>query len=285
VSGPSITRSWWAQMCTRAIVALAIVLPLATPAGVTEAQTRVEPVLRVFSGDVALVRRDGSAVQPVPTGTVVRPGDQLRAVSAGGARIRLFDGYDTHMEQGTILVFGGLVTEGSRVNLMMAQVQGRSQTTVGFFHDPGSSLNMVLGGARIVVTQGVLAVAGPEDSSSGTAGAFSCFACRSTDFAEGIGSGRGIARSPRDLSDFSSYIALAPGVSSDGLAWETVPAPAWDWEQGDPNLPLIAASHAVQIGRLGPPPPGPPPPHRQARPRRRARHLRRSPSRTRRSPG
>src|SRR5688572_30394647 len=116
----------------RTCLAVLLVIALVAPGAPVHAQEIQGTTITVLQGELALVRTDGSALQPVPSGTEIGPGDELRAVSAGGASVRIVDGLEMDLTQGTIIMFGGLVREGARTNVLVSQIQGGSETFVAF---------------------------------------------------------------------------------------------------------------------------------------------------------
>src|SRR5262245_27153734 len=74
------------------------VAPSATLAQVQDGATRT-----VLRGQVAVVHSDGSAVQPAPSGTVVKAGDEIRTLTKTGALITFFAGTEIEMGEDTIL--------------------------------------------------------------------------------------------------------------------------------------------------------------------------------------
>ena len=70
-------RSW---LTLGAVVVLALAGLLLVATGQSSAQVQDGATMTVLRGQVAVVRPDGSAVQPAPSGTVVRPGDEIRTL-------------------------------------------------------------------------------------------------------------------------------------------------------------------------------------------------------------
>ena len=67
-----------------AVAALLLVLAATGGPSTTRAQVQQGATLTVLRGQVAVVRPDGSAVQPAPSGTVVAAGDEIRTLTAPG---------------------------------------------------------------------------------------------------------------------------------------------------------------------------------------------------------
>src|SRR3954469_14982959 len=99
------------------------VLPSLSPA-LTYAQVQDGATLTVLRGQVAVVGSDGSAVQPAPTGTVVRSGDEIRTLNRTGALITFFAGTEIEMGEETILVVDRVTMNGSKIDISLKQVLG-----------------------------------------------------------------------------------------------------------------------------------------------------------------
>lgn len=133
----------------------------------TTAQVQDGATLTVLRGQVAVIRPDGSAVQPAPSGTVVRTGDELRTISAAGALITFFTGTEIEMGEATILVVTRITRQGERVEVSLKQVFGVTLNRVAALTDPGSSYQIDAGGAVAVVRGTTFAVVGPISTSTG----------------------------------------------------------------------------------------------------------------------
>src|SRR5688572_33329212 len=82
------------------VSALLLLVPLARLAAAQPIQGATLTVLR---GQVAVVRPDGSAVQPAPSGTSVMPGDDIRTLTQSGALITFFVGTEIELGEATVL--------------------------------------------------------------------------------------------------------------------------------------------------------------------------------------
>ena len=76
------------------------------------AQVQRGATMTVLRGEVAVVRPDGSAVQPAPSGTTVDTGDEIRTLTRAGALITFFSGTEIELGEGTILVVDTITRDG-----------------------------------------------------------------------------------------------------------------------------------------------------------------------------
>jgi len=136
------------------------------------ASTRVPPVvaqvqdgatMTVLRGQVAVVRGDGSAIQPAPSGTVVRAGDEIRTLARSGAIVTFFVGTEIELGEETTLAVERASREGDRVDISLRQVFGVSLHRVHALTDPGSSYRVEAGGAVAVVRGTEFLMYGPTD--------------------------------------------------------------------------------------------------------------------------
>lgn len=109
------------------------------------------------------MRGDGSAIQPAPSGTLVRSGDEIRTLDQTGALITFFAGTEIELGEETTLVIERASRDGSRVDISLRQVFGVSLHRVQALTDPGSSYRVDVGGAVAVVRGTELLVYGPTD--------------------------------------------------------------------------------------------------------------------------
>jgi hypothetical protein len=115
------------------------------------AQTAQGATMTVIRGQVALVRQDGSAVQPAPSGSTVFPGDEIRTVGPSGALITFFTGTEIEMGADTVLRVEAISRQGERIDVSLTQVFGTALHKVATFSDPGSSYRVEAGGAVALV--------------------------------------------------------------------------------------------------------------------------------------
>jgi hypothetical protein len=127
------------------------------------AQVQDGATMTVLRGQVAVVRGDGSAVQPAPSGTLVRAGDEIRTLTRSGATITFFAGTEIELGEETTLAIEQAARDGSRIDVSLRQVFGVSLHRVQSLADPGSSYRVDVGGAVAVVRGTEFLVYGPTD--------------------------------------------------------------------------------------------------------------------------
>jgi hypothetical protein len=145
-----------------ALSALLLVLSaLLLPAGPASAQVQDSATLTVLRGQVAVLRPDGSAIQPAPSGTIIRAGDEIRTLPTTGALVTFFVGTEIEMGADTILVVESVARQGERVNVSLKQVFGMTLNRVQALADPGSAYRIEAGGAVAVVRGTTFLLLGP----------------------------------------------------------------------------------------------------------------------------
>ncbi len=123
--------------------------------------------MTVLHGQVAVIRPDGSAIQPAPSGTVIRAGDEIRTLSATGALITFFAGTEIEMGEATILVVERVSRRGEQVDVSLKQVFGATLHRVQTFSDPTSAYRIEAGGAVAVVRGTTFSLLGPFPTAKG----------------------------------------------------------------------------------------------------------------------
>ncbi len=174
------------------LLAFAMLLPTAP----VFSQVQDGATLTILRGQVAVVRPDGSAVQPAPTGTIVRAGDEIRTLTATGALITFFVGTEIEMGAETILVVERVSGQGARVEVSLRQVLGVTINRVQSFSDPGSSYRIDAGGAVALVRGTEFALLGPISTAEGNVVVLVC------------------GPNPRDCDGRTTFAGqpLAPGI-------------------------------------------------------------------------
>lgn len=155
------------------VMALLALGPLLGPA-LAFAQVQDGATLTVLRGQVAVVSPDGSAVQPAPSGTVVRTGDEIRTLTKTGALITFFAGTEIEMGEDTILVVDQVTKNGTKVDISLKQVLGTTLNRVQSLSDPSSSYRIDAGGAVAVVRGTTFLLIGPVPTSAGNISALIC---------------------------------------------------------------------------------------------------------------
>jgi hypothetical protein len=144
-------------------LALAWALPLLADPTAVGAQVSDGATMTVLHGEVAIVHGDGTAVQPAPSGTVVRVGDEIRTRTRSGALITFFNGSEIELGEETSLAVDRISRDGDRIDVSLRQVFGASLHRVHALTDPGSSYRVEVGGAVAVVRGTSFLLYGPTD--------------------------------------------------------------------------------------------------------------------------
>lgn len=110
-----------------------------------------------------MLRADVTAVQPAPSGTLVRAGDEIRTLTETGALITFFSGTEIELGEETTLVIERVEVRGGTVDVSLKQVFGVSLHRVQSFVDPDSAYHVDVGGAVALVRGTEFLVYGPTD--------------------------------------------------------------------------------------------------------------------------
>jgi hypothetical protein len=156
------------------LIALSFLLQALPPVQGVFAQVQDGATMTVLRGQVAVVRPDGTAVQPAPSGTVVQSGDELRTLTKAGALITFFTGTEIEMGEDTILAVERVSRDGSKVDISLKQILGSTLNRVQTLSDPGSSYRIDAGGATAVVRGTTFLLIGPVATSQGNIAAMVC---------------------------------------------------------------------------------------------------------------
>jgi streptogramin lyase len=155
------------RRCAGLTVLVLLVLAVIGVASPALAQVQQGATLTVLRGQVAVIRTDGTAVQPAPSGTVVNVGDELRTLGNTGALITFFAGTEIELAENTILVVDEVNRQGDKINISLRQVLGASINRVQTVTGSGSSYRIEVGGAVALVRGTEFAVIGPVTTSVG----------------------------------------------------------------------------------------------------------------------
>ena len=104
----------------RLLLGLMVLLAVLVSGGSASAQVQQGATLTVLRGQVAVVRADGTAVQPAPNGVTVNVGDEIRTISKSSALITFFSGTEIEMGEDTILVVDQLSRNGDQIERLAA---------------------------------------------------------------------------------------------------------------------------------------------------------------------
>ncbi|MFN0074042.1 MAG: hypothetical protein ACKVVP_21395 [Chloroflexota bacterium] len=109
------------------------------------AQVGAGATLSVIRGTVAVLRGDGSSVQPALSGLSLGVGDQISSLSQSGALVTFFDGSEVQLGADASIVIRELSGQGSRVNITLESVIGSTVHHVVTLTDPASSYRVEAG--------------------------------------------------------------------------------------------------------------------------------------------
>lgn len=136
----------------RVLFSLLLTLTILAPLpGAASAQIEQGATMTVLRGQVAVIRGDGSAQQPAPSGTVVYAGDEIRTLDPGGALVTFFFGTELELAEGTAIQIEQAERDGSRITISLKQAFGRTISRVETFAHPGSIYRVETGGAVALV--------------------------------------------------------------------------------------------------------------------------------------
>ena len=127
-------------------------LATAYQAGIVLGQVDEGATLTVLRGTVALMRTDGSAVQPAPSGTVVHAGDRIATVGPAGALVTFFVGTEIELGSDTTIAVQEVKADPTgRINVTVENVLGSTVHNVATLTGAGSSYQVVAGGTVALV--------------------------------------------------------------------------------------------------------------------------------------
>src|SRR5919107_174133 len=144
---PRRQRPYSAHVLLVLILALALLLPPYT----ASAQIQQGATLTILRGQVAIIRANGTAVQPAPNGSTVDAGDEIRTISKSGALITFFSGTEIEMGEDTILVVQQVSRQGDKIDVSLKQVLGATVNRVQSVTGSGSTYQIEAGGAVALV--------------------------------------------------------------------------------------------------------------------------------------
>ena len=141
-------------------VLLALLIAVAMPAF---AQVGQGATMTVLQGSVAVIRTNGSAVQPAPSGTEVLPGRPDPHTDPVGRVDHLLRRSEIELGAETILVVQSVSRPGDRLDISLRQVAGAPHSRVQTIVDAGGGYRVEAGGAVALVRGSELGVLGPRD--------------------------------------------------------------------------------------------------------------------------
>lgn len=141
----SYHRSSWRWL--RILVIASVVLATVARPDPALGQEPGRATLTVLRGTVAVMRKDGTSVQPARTGLVMDVGDRVATVGRAGALITFFVGTEIEMGADTTLVLKELSGPRTTGNLVRGNSIGTDLT--GTIAIPNGSIPFASGGIRI----------------------------------------------------------------------------------------------------------------------------------------
>jgi hypothetical protein len=169
--------------------------------------------MTVLQGQVAVIRSNGSAIQPAPSGTTVFPHDEIRTLNDTGALITFFSGTEIELGEDTILVVERVSREGDSVHVSLVQVFGPTVNRVASLADSGSSYRIQAGGGVAVV--------------------------RGTSFALGV------------MAPFAALGCATGSVEMDIVSCEPGPLLVWEFDQATATRTSAFQEKSIPEGNLG----------------------------------
>jgi hypothetical protein len=148
----------------RVVALAALLVTLSRSDQSSSAQVSQGATMTVLAGQVAVLRTDGSAIQPAPSGTDVFPGDEIRTLTQSGALITFFAGTEIELGADTILAVQTISRPGDRVDITLRQVAGTSVSRIQTIIDSGGGYRVEAGGSVALVRGSELGVLGPRDN-------------------------------------------------------------------------------------------------------------------------
>jgi hypothetical protein len=133
----------------------------------SSAQVQEGATMTVLRGQVAVVRSDGSAIQPAPSGTIVNPGDEIRTLGSTSALITFFAGTEIELGQNTTIAIEQVSRQGDRIDVSLRQVFGTTINRIQTLTANGSAYRIEAGGAVALVRGTTFALIGPITTSVG----------------------------------------------------------------------------------------------------------------------
>jgi len=137
------------------------------PSTRSSAQVEQGATMTVLRGQVAVVRADGSAIQPAPSGIVVNAGDEIRTLGLTSALITFFAGTEIELDQNTTIAVEQVSKQGDRIDIALKQAFGATVNRVQTLTGTGSTYRIDAGGAVALVRGTTFVVLGPVTTSVG----------------------------------------------------------------------------------------------------------------------
>ena len=156
------------------LIGLMLALTLLVPPHTSFAQVQQGATITILRGQVAIIRANGTAVQPAPSGSTVDAGDEIRTISKSGALITFFSGTEIEMGEDTILVVEQVSRQGDKIDVSLRQVLGATVNRVQTVAGTGSTYQVQAGGAVALVRGTTFAMVGPVTTPVGNIVTIAC---------------------------------------------------------------------------------------------------------------
>jgi hypothetical protein len=132
------------------VASLSISVLLFNMAAIVAAQTPQGATLTVTSGVAGVLRVNGSASQPAPSGMTLGAGDQVATVGQSTALVTFFEGSELEIGWDTTILIREIRTVGNEVHLTVEDVLGTAVARVKAFVNPNSTYSLQSPGGRVV---------------------------------------------------------------------------------------------------------------------------------------
>jgi hypothetical protein len=158
------------------LLCLTVVMASLLAPSPANAQVQQGATLTILRGQVAIIRADGTAIQPAASGSTVAVGDEIRTITKSGALITFFAGTEIEMGEETILVVEQLSNQGDKIDISLRQAFGATLNRVQSIAGSGSTYQIQAGGAVALVRGTTFSLTGPVTTPSGNVVATACLA-------------------------------------------------------------------------------------------------------------
>jgi hypothetical protein len=161
-------------VAARIILCLFLGIVGSLPARAVAAQVQQGATLTVLRGQIALIRADGTVLQPARSGEAISVGDEIRTISKAGALVTFFSGTEIEMGEDTVLVVDQINKQGDKVDISLKQVFGATLNRVQTVAGSGSTYQIEAGGAVALVRGTTFSMVGPVTTESGNIVTIAC---------------------------------------------------------------------------------------------------------------
>jgi hypothetical protein len=128
------------QTAVRVILSLLAISVLSfADTRVGEAQTPQGATLTILGGQIGVLRTDGSALQPAPSGITLGVGSQVATIGQSEAIVTFFEGTELELGWNTTIILKEIVSQGQEVHVTVEDVFGSTVSRIKGFVSPNSS--------------------------------------------------------------------------------------------------------------------------------------------------